>query len=274
MPVIFDYLNYRCYLKDVVADLKRADKKFSHRYICSKLGLSTSNQIMLIIQGKRNLTPSLGFKLGKFLNLSRIEFRYLEYLVSYEHADTVEEKNYYIDRIVKIRQSLSAAKVGDTLFGYFSVWYHQIVRELVTDPDFDGDFVGLASKIHPPISPEQARESFDLLVKWGFVVKKGPRYVQKDICITTGDTVEDAANARLVREYHSTMARLASDFLRKKTKMPHNFTGMTITLSDRNYEELVRELCYFRKRIITLAQGYGKSRRIYHLNLQLFPVSL
>jgi uncharacterized protein (TIGR02147 family) len=70
---IFEYTNFRDYLKNFLTEAKKHTPGFSHRFLSQKLGLSTPNLILLIIQGKRNLTPTVRFKLSKILKHTQKE---------------------------------------------------------------------------------------------------------------------------------------------------------------------------------------------------------
>jgi uncharacterized protein (TIGR02147 family) len=118
MTNIFDYIDYREYLRDVFAEKKKSIPCFSHRYMCGKLNLSTSNHILLIIQGKRNLTESVTNRLASFLALSEAEKEYLEYLTLYQSTKNKKIKDMCMEKMTKARISGQQSKTDGTKPAY------------------------------------------------------------------------------------------------------------------------------------------------------------
>ena len=273
MISIFDYTNYHEYLRDAFEERKKALPCFSHRYLSAKLGLSSSNHVLLIIQGKRNLTNSVREKLSKFLWLSAQEDEYFEYLASFLHAKNLLESKLHFDRILEIQSRQRVKQINDAQFNYYSKWYNVAIREFVTDPAFEGGAKEVAASVQPRITVRQAKESIDLLLHLGLIEKKGNRYLQKERFITSGEKVFGKTKSFLIRNFHFTMANIAADFYRKNAADDHNFTCITTSLSDSQYEEVVRELSEFRKKMLSKSVDTGERSRIFQLNLQIFPLS-
>ena len=58
MVNLFEYLNYREFLRDAYEERHKGDWRFSHRYIAERAGFDAS-MFNKILQGKRNLTARL-----------------------------------------------------------------------------------------------------------------------------------------------------------------------------------------------------------------------
>lgn len=269
MPNVFEYTNFREYLKDYFDEAKKENPNFSHRWLSQQLGLSTPNLIMLVMQGKRNLTKSVAFKLCEVLEFSRKESDYFQNMVSFMQSKTNDEKNQHFTQMIELRRNLKTAKIEEKHYEYYSNWYNPVVRELVTHPDFDGDPKWIAKRISPSITPVQAERSVKLLLELGLIKKDGEQYIQADSLISTGSSV----NSLAVVNYHRKTAGLASESYDRHLKKERTITSCTINISPERFEELKRELTDFRKKALALAEDVGESTRVYQLNLQLFPVS-
>ena len=77
-PVIFDYLDYRAFLKDMFCFRKWKDKHFSYRYFAGKSGFASPNYLKLVIDGDRNLTNGSIAKIAKGFKLKKQEREYFE----------------------------------------------------------------------------------------------------------------------------------------------------------------------------------------------------
>jgi uncharacterized protein (TIGR02147 family) len=58
-PDIFEYYDYRSYLKNLVAFKRQCSSVFSHRYIVQKAGFKSPTALKHVIDGKRNLSLRL-----------------------------------------------------------------------------------------------------------------------------------------------------------------------------------------------------------------------
>jgi uncharacterized protein (TIGR02147 family) len=267
---IFTYTSYRTYLTDVFNEKKRKNAAFSHRVLSQKLGLSTSNYVLLIMQGKRNLNPELRKKMSHVFNHSEKEALYFEHLVNFDHAKTDSEKNFHYGCMLSIRKELKLHVIDDAQYEYLNQWYNPVIRELVTDDRWDGDFITLGRAVRPPITASQAKRSVEILLKTGLITEEGGRYVQSSPVLTT---VDSAVSPVAVNQFHREMCRRALDVLDTPDQKNRNMTGCTLHVSGKTYELIKEELKKCRSRLLELAQADNEADKVYHVNLHLFPVS-
>ena len=269
MVNIFKYTDYRKYLKAYFADRKKKDSRFSHRWLAQKLELATSNFIMLVMQGKRNLNRSLCFKISEVFKHSPKEASYFDNMVNFIQAKTNKEKDLYFSRMMALRKNIKIDKIEERQYEYYTNWYHPVIRELITSPDFNGDVKVLSKKLLPGISPTQVKKSIDILLKLGFIKKRGKRYIQSSPFITTGPEV----NSLAVVNFHRIMGKLAVEALDRIPKQQRNITASTIYITQSTFDTIRKKIEAFRKELLTLADSDQKAERVYQLNFQLFPVS-
>jgi uncharacterized protein (TIGR02147 family) len=267
MPNIFEFTDYRKYLKAYFDERKASDPKFSHRFLARRLDLSTSNFIMLVMQGKRNLNPHLCFKFSELIGHKPKEASYFENMVQFGNAKSGKEKDTYFNRMMVLRKNLKVARIEESQYEYYSNWYNPIVRELVTQPEFAGDIEELCKSVVPSITLAQARKSIELLLKLGLIREKGEGYEQAAELVATDPEVTSVA----VRKFHREMGRLGVEALDRIPKGERNITSCTLALTEEQFEILKRRIEEMRNEAISLAEEGGQ--RVYQLNLQLFPVS-
>ena len=190
---VYQFINYREYLKAYFKGRKKHDPKFSHRYLSRRLGLSSPNFIMMVMQNKRNLTRSLTFKISQEFKHDDKEAEYFENIVGFAQAKTNKEKDRYFNKMISLRRNCNVEKIEEHQYEYYSNWYNLAIRELVTYPDFNGDFKWLAKKVSPPITPSQAKRSVDLLLKLKLIKRKGKSFIRSSSLISTGPEVSSLA---------------------------------------------------------------------------------
>jgi uncharacterized protein (TIGR02147 family) len=155
---IFDYSDYRTFLKDYYQQCKNSHTRFSYRYLAQKAGINSPSFFKQVIEGHRNLTKATCLKACKALGLNGDEAKYFEDLVFFNQAKNMEEKDQYFGRIVHLQKSANIRNITEDEYAYFTAWYHCVIRELVTFVDFKEDFAVLARHVTPHITEEQARQ--------------------------------------------------------------------------------------------------------------------
>jgi|GEM_PF-609728 len=81
---VFDYLDYREFLRATYAEGKRL-KKLSYRAFSRRAGLLSPNYLKLVIDGKRNITHEMAQRFAQALHLTAEGTEYFELLVRREH---------------------------------------------------------------------------------------------------------------------------------------------------------------------------------------------
>jgi|WetSurMetagenome_2_1015567.scaffolds.fasta_scaffold00149_28 uncharacterized protein (TIGR02147 family) len=110
MRDIFAYTNFRTYLKDYYKEQKRVNPEFSHRWFVKKLGFSTSNYVLSIMEGRRNLPMDTSLRFTRYLGLSRKQTYYFEHMVAYLQAKNPLDKKEYYSRMAGLNSRLRKKK--------------------------------------------------------------------------------------------------------------------------------------------------------------------
>lgn len=268
---IFDYMDYRLYLRDMFNERKSVHAAYSYRLFSLKAGFKSPNFLKLVIDGDRNLTKESIFRVAKAFNLNKRESEYFENLVFFNQSKTLEEKNIYLSRVVKYRSKTDSRLLEESEYDYYSRWYNPVIRELVTAADFNGDYKKLGSYVIPPVSEQDALRSVELLEKLKFIEKmEDGHYRMNELSLTTGLQVRSVA----IANYHREMMRIASESIERIPKADRDISSVTIRLTEENYRTAIDKIQILRKEILELAEDEDKTGRIAQFNLQIFPVSV
>jgi uncharacterized protein (TIGR02147 family) len=266
---VYQHTDYREYLNAYFAERKGSDPKFSHRYLGRRLGLSSPNFIMMVMQGKRNLTRPMAFRISQEFKHNPKEAEYFESMVGLARARSTAEKDRYFTRMAELRRRTDVAKIEESQYEYYSNWYNLVIRELVTYPEFKGDIDWLAKSVRPPITPKQARRSVELLLELGFIVTKGSTYLRRSAVISTGLQVSSLA----VTKFHRTMAQRAAEAMDTVPKRERDMTACTVSISEKGFEQVKEVVTDCRKKIMAIAEANSPPERVYQVNFHVFPVS-
>lgn len=270
MKAIFDYFDYRSFLRDFYSYKKSKYRYFSYRFFARAAGIKSPVFFKEVAEGKKNLSRSMIQKFCTALQFNEKEATYFKYLVLFDQAKTGKEKQEYYVVLRSLENTKNEKTLNADQYDYFSTWYNVVVRELVTLFDFKDDFKLLATSVYPPIKTGEAKASVKLLLKLGLIRRRPDgSYEQTDTAITIKSGVATLA----VRQFNKTMAVHAAAAIEDFPKTERTILGITIGISPAMREIIDAEIAAFKDRIVTLVSRDNDSERVYQLNMQLFPVS-
>lgn len=266
---IYSYSDFRRYLYDYFRQAKEKNPAFSHRFFANKLGLAAANFMLLVIQGKRNITPSTCFKISEALKHNSEETAYFENMVNYGQAKALKEKDAFYNRLMMSRREMKVDVIEDSQYEYYSQWYNPVVRELVIQDDFNGNLRSIAGQLSPTISVSEVRKSIKLLLKLGMIKQKGKGFVQSAPFVSTGSEVTSLA----VANFHRKMAQMAAEAIDRYKREQRNISSCTVRISGKGYKKLTEKIAAFRKDVFALVSNDADPDRVYQFNFQLFPLT-
>ncbi len=267
---IYSYTNFREYLKAFFEKSKKEDRDFSHRFLAQKLELSTPNLVLLIMQGKRNLTRRLAAKVSRVCRHTKRERLYFEAMVSFLQAKSHDNKSRYFEKMAEIRRKVYATRLDEWQYKYYKNWYNPVIQELVIDPDFTGNEKWVAKRLSPSISAIKAKSSIKLLQKLGYIKKKGRQY---DQCEPPHNPNPEVHSLGMV-EFHRQTGRLAAESFDRHREEERYITSCTVVIDEKQFQKIQADLDSVRKNALRLTQKASKKTRVYQLNFQMFPMSV
>src|SRR5688572_4669447 len=127
---VYDFLDYRAYLRAYYEAAKQQRRSFSFRFFSKLAGLRSPNFLKLVIDGQRNLGAESVERFAHALGLSAADAEFFGDLVALGQAPTLAEKNRAFENIAASRRFRAARRISGELFAYLSHWYNPVIREL------------------------------------------------------------------------------------------------------------------------------------------------
>ncbi len=268
MVNIYDYLDYRKFLKEYYEEKKGEDPSFSHRFVASAVGFDAST-FTKVINKKRNLSLKLAAKLSRLLKFKKKEADYFNLLILFDQADNHEEKKLYFEQILTFR-ALKVKTLDAEEYKYFEKWYYIAIRELLGFYKFNDDFNGLASSLTPPIMPKEAKKAIKQLEILGLIYKNAEGfYMPTDQHVSTGDEWESIA----ISNYQLSTLRLAVEAINRFPREIIDFSTMTLKLSKAGYALLREKIKQMRKELAALESSDSEAMSVYQINVNVFPLT-
>ncbi|NLE01947.1 MAG: TIGR02147 family protein [Fibrobacter sp.] len=268
MISIFNYLDYREFLRDYYADAKQNKPFFSYRFIGNRVGMDSS-YVIKVLQGNLHISVKKISLFLKLLELSGPEAEYFETLVHFGRAKSESQRKLYFDRLFSF-SSVRAQRLEPQQYEFFQKWYYSTVWAIINCIPFDGDFHALSQKCMPPISVTEAKRAVQLLEKIGLIAKDADgKYRTTGQNLTTGWKWLSQAIESNQRDF----IRLAVESIERFPKEQRDISSITMGIDEKILPEIREHIRMFRSSLINIVNSSGGTGRVYQLNVQFFPLS-
>jgi hypothetical protein len=305
MESILAYTDFRSYLRDFYADRKSRVRHFSFRAFARAAGFASPNFILLVTEGKKNLTEASAGRLAQAMGLSGEDADQFLDLVRFGQAKDVEARGRALESLEARRRRAGPTLLGDDDAAYLAHWYLPVIRELAALPDFSEDPAWIGRRLGFPVPAKEIRASLDFLERRGYLAraaakgahaggtgaqgvrggtagadgakaaagKTGPgRLRPRKKTLATGE-IPPPALARAARAYHLQMADLARQAVFMLPVEKRSVTNTTLSLSAAGYARALKRIEALRVELLELAAHDPDPAALYQLNVNLFPLT-
>jgi uncharacterized protein (TIGR02147 family) len=267
---IFEYDNYREYLKDVFAFRKSQRKGLSIRNFARLAGFQSHSFVIFVLQGTKDLSQEGIGKFSKALKHTKDEAYFFKNLVLQNQAKSSSEKARFTQEILRSRSYRKIYPLKESQMLYFSSWYYIVVREMVNLPNFKDDPEWIAKNTEPSITPKEAKEALEQLLKLGLLERnKNGKIIQANPIVASPDEVMAPFMANLHREF----MKRASESIDLVPRENRDLSFLTFRVSEQTAKKFKEKIQNFRRELAEEASLDPHPEAIFQLNLQLFPVT-
>lgn len=267
-PQVIDYLDYRSYLKDHFAYQKSVNTAFSMRAFAKhpSLDISSSSFMSNLLQGKRNLTQHLRLKFAKALRLETHEAEYFDFLVQFNQAKSLEEKNYFFSHLSKHRGS-RAKLLAEHQYRFFSKWYHTVIWNYFGLEKAEKQPARILKHLASNLTAEQVEESIQLLLEMGLIRKMANGYAVSDRHMVT----DKLFLGPVAKSYHKEFQRLAGEAMEQFPPEKRQYNVLAFSVSDKGFAAIRQRIASFTQEVREIIDRDEGMNQVNILNIQLFP---
>ena len=267
---VYEYLDYRAYLRDHYVERKENGRGFSYRAFSRRAGLKSPNYLKLVMDGERNLSASMAEKFSVGCGLSGEESRYFVALVGFNQASSSAERNTHYEQLTASSQYRKTHKLELAHAAYHSTWYLPAIRELAARSDFRPDPAWISQALVPSISKVDARRALTTLFELGLLVEEEDgRVHQGEALVSTGAETR----ALHIQNYHRMMMQRAADSLELFPLHERDISALTLCMGEDGIARLKTRIQRFRRELLELSAHEDDPSRVVQLNFQIFPLS-
>ena len=268
---LFEYQNYRDYLRAYYLEQKAEKKSFSYRSFSKKAGIQAPSFLYYVIEGKRNLTKNSLLKISQAIGHTREEADYFENLVFFNQSGTIHEKTLYYSRIVEVRKPFDVQTIPLDRYEYYCKWYHSVIREVVTFFHFKDNFAQLGNALIPSITAKQARESITILEKLGFIERDQEGFYHQTANVIGVHPIP--SDSFIIEKFQMEMLQVALQAYHSVPIYDRMSSSTTFSVSEETFKLFKMKAREFRKELAEIARLDSSQDYVYQLTMNLFPVS-
>ncbi|PIR23728.1 MAG: hypothetical protein COV44_01330 [Deltaproteobacteria bacterium CG11_big_fil_rev_8_21_14_0_20_45_16] len=270
-PNVFEYSDYRSFLRHYFQYFKATRKGFSYRSLNLKAGFKSPNFIKLVIEGKRNLTEKSSRAVATAFGLNKQSSMFFDSLVQFTQAKTTSDKQAAYERMLSSKRFREIKQVETDKYGFYSSWYISAIRELVCLENFEESPSWIASRLTPRISVAEAEDGLNLLIRLGLLSRsKAGKLVQNNASLSTGHEVQSL----VIAKFHKEMIHLASTSMERFTKDEREIGSVSLGIRSSDIKELKDRIFRFRQELVSDFGSRDKNiTEVYQFNIQLFPLT-
>lgn len=272
MVSVFDYSDFREYLKAFIAEKQETNKGYSIRYLASKLECDPGF-FNRVIRGERRLTPEYQIRIATLFKLTNREKEYFELLVGYNQAKKELEKDNLYTQLKQYRHS-KIRQISDEQYGLYDEWYNIVLRDLLNVHPIKEitheTCTMLGKKLQPPMQGSTIKQSLEKLLDLDIIHFNAEGYLElHDKIISTGTAIPPEIVRRILRQFF----QLGTSSLTRFAPEDRVCSAVTVSVSRDGYDKIKAKLEQTRKEILEIAKADQDVESVYHMNIQLFPVS-
>lgn len=265
--MIFEYQDYRTFLKAAIQQRSEASSGYSRRAFADKVGVSNSF-LSEVLSGKKALSMELGYKIAVNLDLIEAETHYFCLLVQIDNEKDPVFREQLLARSKEIVSRRSFHDLSADVFAVIADWYHFAILELTYLPSFQPDPHYIASRLD--ITPGAAEVALDRLLRLEMLVKDGNGRLRKSHdSILARSTVPSAAHRRFHRQY------LEKALLSLESQAPDERVSQTdvLPMDSAALPEIARLADEFSAAVMRLSKNSKVRDGVYGLGVHLFRLT-
>ncbi len=271
LPDVHSFLEFRRFLDAWFQAKKASNARYSHRLFARMAGHKNPSLLLLVIQGKRNLSPANVEGFARAMSLTAEQGRFFAALVALDQAATHSEQNEAWALISASRRFREARSLEGMGFEVISHWYHSAIHELARTDGFQADPTWISRNLRPRVTVAQAKKALEVLTSLGMLAPDENGKVEPvDVSLATPHEVAGLA----ARNYHDGMLELARRSITEAERDERHLSAVTVCISPSLLPQLKREIDAFQERLLDLCDGSEEApEQVYQVHMALFPLS-
>ena len=268
MKKIFEYLDYRDYLREYYEEKKAENPFFSYKLFGRMVDIDQSYLAKVLIKARHIAEKSIK-KFLEYFKFNQQEGEYFETLVHFIKAKSDKQSKLFFEKLLSFKE-IRRNVLTVSQYEFYKKWYHSAIRSLLQFYDFRGDYSKLAGQLRPPISAKEAKQSIKLLERLQLIKRDASgRYELVDKAITTGKEWQSLA----IQSFQEETIGMARESLARHRKELRDISTVTMNIGPEDLPRLKELIQQFRNTLIQYVNNNASPESVYQINIQLYPLT-
>lgn len=266
-PSIYQFVDYRTFLKERFQWLQTQDTSFSQRKLARVAGFANPGFFNEVIQGRRKLSPNAIDRMGTGLDLESNETEFLRVLVAYTEAKTLNDKEQAHQRLEQRRNRHFFRRLNQSQSKYYLDFNYPLVRAAIEACDFRGNYQTLGDFLRPPMPAASVKRYVRDLCEWGLVEQgRDGKYGVTHSYLEPPEEMRDA----LVRLQQAWLSQTVFQMNTVPAGERHVSSAL-LTVSEPTYRQILGTIEKMREEILRLVKDDKAVDRVVLFNIQVLP---
>ena len=250
-----EYIDFRDWLSKEFTGRCRRNPKYSIRAFAQLLDMNSSS-VSQLLSGKRKASAKMVKKLATKLSASPHET-----LAMVNHVKSLKMKDF---------SNHDAKEYGElTLDAYALIadWYHYAILEITFVDGFKSDPKWIANMLD--ITTAEAKIAIERLKRLELLDEKDGVFYKTEVFITN---FSEGVTSSALKQLQRKVLDMALDAIDNVAPAEKDITSMTMSIVPEKLPQAKKLIKKFRRDISEFLED-GIQKRVYHLGIQLYPVS-
>src|SRR3989344_4172440 len=263
--MVFEYTDYRSYLKSELASRCQKNPRYSLRSFASQLQVSPG-QLSRVINGSKNISQEKAIEVSAALNLKGKSQEYFCQLVHLESAKTHQSKVFVQKKLNDLRPTRDFHTVELDTFKVISEWYHYALLEMTELRDFKSNPQWISRRLG--VSRPQVELAIERLKRLHLLKEeKGTLKKTRETYLAVSDIPNDA-----LQNFHRQTLDHAKESLTTQHPSERHISSVTMAIDPSKLKEAHELTRQYRVEMEKLLSS-DRKEEVYQFAVQLFRLT-
>ena len=266
---IYQYDDFRQYLRDAFETQKKEDPSFTHRRFAELADVKNAGTLHDVIQGKRMLSVKVQEACVRVFGLKPVAAEFFRLLVDYRQCKNPEDQTGIFREIQNRRAHSSFVRLNAAQVRYYEDTAYALVLSAVEAAQFRGNYEDLAGFLRPALPILKVKKCVRDLCDWGLM-----RQGSDGIYVVTSRFIEPPSTLREpVRLMNRDWILQSAEAILKVAPKDRHMSTVILAVSENTRQKIMERIEDARRDIFALAQADTAAETVMQLSMQFYPKS-
>lgn len=265
---VYEYSDYRIFVQDKVEEIRKLEGG-SIRKKLRKSGITDPSFLLKITKYRVNMGLVSAKKLAKFLGLDQNETRFLLKLVEFNQETRPSEKRGLAKLLMKNKVARKISPITFDKYDYFAKWYNIAIFELAGSKSLKNRPAEISKKLRGLVTPDEVSETIELLLRLNLITISNAKIFQSQKFVLAQDEISHT----FIADHYDAFLKIGLRSLEDDQFDEREFMSVTFSYQKNKFKNLKGLLTEFRDEFVDVIADGEPGEDVFHLVLQLYPVT-